>query len=275
VTGQFRVFVDRGRCRNFDLTNTRTMRSLITPTAVLLALATTAQVDVSKMLQERMGGGGVITEDDKFPFVPNEFIGSFRMEMHMYEGEQEQKNSPTNMRYWSSAEKTVNKMEMPDGKGQDMRIMTDLKEKWQYTLMTDDKGRKTAMKSRKKKFTVKEEPGAKDPEITVTTETKTIDGHMCTKTIVKSEDGTWTGWVAKDIKAPFADMARSVGHRGNDKMMRSHKGMNGFPLEFEWVDANGKDRMVCYVKELTTGAVEESVFSLDGYEVMEMPSFGQ
>ncbi len=258
------------------------MRYTLSLLGLSLCLTSTAQTDVAKMLQERMGGGGVIMEEDKSPFVPNEFIGSFRMEMHMFEGEQERKESPTNLRYWSSADKTLNKMEFSSGGSgapeepvRDMRMLTDLKEKWQYTLMTDEEGKKTAMKSKKKKITVKEEPGTKEPVITATTETKTIDGHVCTKTIVKSDDGVWTGWVAKDIKAPFADMARSVGHRGNDKMMRSHKGMHGFPLEFEWVDAKGTDRMVCYVKELKVGPVDAGVFSIDGYEVMEMPSFGQ
>ncbi len=79
----------------------------------------------------------------------------------------------------------------------------------------------------------------------------------------------------KDIKAPFGDMARSVGQRGNDKMMKNYKGMQGFPLEFEWVEAKGKDRMVCYMRELVIGKVDPSVFSLDDYEVTEMPSFGQ
>lgn len=227
------------------------------------------------MLQERMAGGGMKVEDDNSPFVPNEFVGSFRMEMHMFDGAAEKKNSPTNMRYWSTEDKTMNKMEMPDEKGRDMRMMTDLKGKWQYTLMTDEKGKKTAMKSKKKKVTMAEEKATKEPEITVTSETKTIEGHVCTKTIVKTEDGTWTGWVAKDIKAPFGDMARSVGHRGNDKMMKSYKGMQGFPLEFEWVDAKGTDRIVCYMKELKVGPVDAGVFSLDGYEVTEMPSFGQ
>ena len=256
------------------------MRHTLPILGLSLCLTSTAQTDVAKMLQERMGGGGVIMEEDKSPFVPNGFIGSFRMEMHMFEGDQEQKNSPTNMRYWSTEDKTMNKMEIPADPGsspggRDMRIMTDLKEKWQYTLMTDEDGKKTAMKSKKRRITVKEEPGTKEPVITATSETKTIDGHVCTKTIVQSDDGVWTGWVAKDIKAPFADMARSVGHAGNDKMMRSHKGMNGFPLEFEWVDSKGTDRMVCHVKELVVGSVDASVFSLDGYEVMEMPSFGQ
>lgn len=257
----------------------RAFVSLLSASAFLVA---SAQFDMNKMIQEKMakqqGGqgeqGNVKVEDDNDPFVPNTFVGSFRMEMHSFDGDQEKKNSPTNMRYWSAEDKTLNKMEMPDSKGQDMRVMTDLKNKWQYTLMVDDKGRKTAMKSKKKKVTMEEKKDAKEPEITETTETKTIEGHSCTKTIVKTDDGTWTGWVAKDVPAPFGDMARSVGHRGDDKMMKSYKGM-GFPLEFEWVDAKGKDRLVCHVKELKVGAVDQSVFSLDGYEVTEMPSFGQ
>lgn len=251
------------------------MRNLLSLFACSLILSTTAQTDINKMIQERMAGGGMKVEDDTSPFVPNEFIGSFRMEMHMFEGDKEQKNSPTNMRYWSAEDKTMNKMEMPEEKGRDMRIMTDLKNKYQYTLMTDEEGKKTAMKSKKKKVTMNEQKPGKEPEITVTIETKTIEGHVCTKTIVKTEDGTWTGWVAKDIKAPFGDMARTMGHRGDDKMMKSYKDMPGFPLEFEWVDAKGTDRMVCYMKELKVGSVDASVFSLDGYEVMEMPSFGQ
>lgn len=249
------------------------MRTFLILATATFVLNTTAQIDVNKMMQQHMGGGAKVGNDDS-PFVPNEFIGSFRMEMHMFDGTTEQKNSPTNMRYWSAEDKTMNKMEMPDSKGKDMRMMTDLKGKWQYTLMTDEKGKKTAMKSKKKKVSLGEEGKANDAEITETAETKTIEGHTCTKTIVKNDDGTWTGWVAKDIKAPFGDMARSVGHRGDDKMMKSYKGM-GFPLEFEWVDAKGGNRMVCYVKELSVGPVDAGVFSLDGYEVTEMPSFGQ
>lgn len=249
------------------------MRTLITCLSMSIGLLTHAQFDVNKMMQQRMGGAKI--EDDNSPFVPNEFIGSFRMEMHLFDGPTEKKNSPTNMRYWSSEDMTMNKMEMPEREGQDMRMMTDLKGKWQYTLMMDKNGKKTAMKSKKKKVTLSEEKDAKEPEITVTDESKTIEGHVCTKTVVKSEDGTWIGWVAKDIKAPFADMARSVGQRGNDQMMKSYKGMQGFPLEFEWADAKSTDRIVCYMKELKVGPVDPAVFSLDGYEVTEMPSFGQ
>ena len=259
----------------FGPSNLRHMRYLLSLLFCSTFLIVSAQDDLQKMIQERMAASGVKMEDDTSPFVPNEFVGSFRMEMHMFKGTAEAEHSPTNLRYWSSEDMTMNKMEMPSEKGRDMRIMSDLKNKYQYTMMTDEEGKKMAMKSKKKKVTMAEEKTTKEPEITMTSETKTIEGHVCTKTIVKTEEGMWTGWVAKDIKAPFGDMARNVGHSGDDKMMKTYKGMSGFPLEFEWVDAKAGDRMVCYMKELNVGPVNPSIFSLDGYEVMEMPSFGR
>lgn len=269
------------------------MRTTLTLLASIALLSSNAQVDINKMMQERMqqrqaqGGHGdgsgpgsgpgnhVRMEDDNDPFVPNAFIGSFRMEVHHFTGAAEQKNSPTNMRYWSSADMTLNAMEMPEQRGQQMRMLTDLKGKWSYMLMTDEKGKKTAMKSRKKKAVNEGTAnGKQDPVITMTTETKVIEGHACTKVIAVSEDGTWTGWVARDVKSPFLDMTRSIQQRGDDRHMRAMKELDGMPLEFEWVPTDGKSRMLCYIKELVSGKVDASLFSLDGYEVMEMPSFG-
>ena len=245
-------------------------------------LIASAQDDLQKIIQERMAGSGMKIEDDTSHFVPNEFIGSFRMEMHMYKSGVEAEHSPTNMRYYSKEDMTLNKMAMPseDGgktKGRDMSTLTDLKGKWTYMLMTDEEGKQMAMKSKKKKVTMTEDPkeATKEPEITETKETKTIEGHVCTKVIVKTEDGTWTGWVAKDVKAPFEDMTRNMGQRGNKNMTNAYKGVKGLPLEFEWLDKNGTDKMVCFMKDVKSGSVDEGVFSLDGYEVMEMPSFGQ
>ncbi|HMC97483.1 MAG TPA: DUF4412 domain-containing protein, partial [Flavobacteriales bacterium] len=213
---------------------------------------------------------------DTDPFVPNTFIGSFRMEMHRFKDGTEVKDSPTNLHYWSSADMTLMRNVMAEQKkGQDMKILTDLKGKWQYMLTTDEKGKKTAMKSRKKKLVTSEtQADAEKPDINVTSETRMIDGHLCKKVIVTSEDGVWTGWVAEDLPAPFTDMARQI-KTADPAMNRRISAVKGMPLEFEWVDANGKDKMVCYMREVHAGSVDESVFSLDGYEVMEMPSYGQ
>ncbi len=270
------------------------MRTLLTAALLLALFTATAQVDINKIMQGRGqqqagggqgSGGGAGTgsgngraqmQDDNDPFVPNEFIGSFRMEMHHYKGTTEEKGSPSNLRYWSTADQTLVKMELPEAKGQDMRTLTDLKGKWQYMLMDDGNGSRTAMKSRKKKVVMAEPAGThKEPSIVVTTETRTIEGHTCTKMIVTSAEGTWTGWVAKDVKAPFGDMSRNVQQRGNESTMRAMHGMQGMPLEFEWVPADGSGRMVCFIHDLVVGKVDMSLFSLEGYQVVEMPGFGR
>ncbi|MFT3885265.1 MAG: DUF4412 domain-containing protein [Flavobacteriales bacterium] len=256
------------------------MRLLLLSLSTAICCTTlTAQVGVEQMTQERMarpgrGMEGLKVEDDNGPFVPNTFIGSFRMEMHRFKGNVEDKDV-TNLHYWSSSDKTLSQLELPRTQGRTMKTLTDLKGKWSYTLVSDEKGKRTAMKSHKKKVTYTDEAGEKKPEITVTNETRTIEGHTCTKVIAKSENGLWTGWVTKDINIPFSDMIQGVsGPRRNDDA-RQWKDVQGFPLEYEWVYNNGTDKMVVYVKDLKPGPMENSVFSLDGYEVMEMPSFGR
>jgi hypothetical protein len=71
-------------------------------------------------------------------------------------------------------------------------------------------------------------------------------------------------------------MARNV-KTGDPGLTKRMGEMQGFPLEFQWVDVNGKDRMVCYMRDVLLTPPAESLFSLDGYEVTEMPSmtFGQ
>jgi len=251
------------------------MRIQVLSLALVASFIASAQINLGGMMPKPGGGTkGMSVEDDKDPFVPNTFIGSFRMENHLYKNGVEEKNSPTTMRYWSSAEKTLMKTELPDQKGQDMKLLTDLKGKWQYMLMTDDQGQRTAMKSHKKKVVMKDDGKHPAPEVKVTDETKVIDGHTCVKVVSTSSEGTWTGWVAKDLPGPFADMLRNV-KTGDPAMTKRMSELQGFALEFEWADADGKSTMHCYVKEVEVGKVDESVFNLDGYEVTEMPSFGQ
>lgn len=241
---------------------------------LLLAFTTiitaNAQVNLGSMMPKG-SGAGMTVEDDTDPFVPNSFIGSFRMENHMFKNDVEEKNSPVTMRYWATAEQTLIKTEVPEQQGDEMRMLTDLKGKWQYMLLTDTKGKKTAIKTKKKKITVKDEGKRPEPKVTMTEETKVIEGHTCNQIIVENEKGTWIGWVAKDIPAPFADMARNI-KTGDPALTKRMAEMQGFPLEFQWVDANGKDRMVCYMRDVLLTPPAESLFSLDGYEVTEMPS---
>ncbi len=245
------------------------MRTIVLTTlAFLILFPAHAQSDVLKAL------GGVKVEEDNSPFVPNEFIGSFVMAQHSYKGGVERKYSPNNLHYWGSEDKTIIYSADKDGRSDDMRILTDLRAKYTYSMQTDKNGHKTALKMRKKNMTLKGGKEAGTPEVTVTTETKTILGHACVKVVYKDKNGTSTSWVAQDVPAPFGDLVRGLGH-GNVAMQEAMRSFKGFALESEFIDADGKNRSWNVVTELNVGPVDQSIFSLDGYEIQELPSFGQ
>ncbi|MBP8824398.1 MAG: DUF4412 domain-containing protein [Flavobacteriales bacterium] len=252
------------------------MRLALPLLATLLCLHATAQTNPE---QDPAGGlagmaGQVEVVDDNDPFQPNAFSGSFRMEMHLFKDGMEVPEGPGNIHFWSSPEMTLMSMaaQHPStGPTTDMKVLTDFKGKWTYFLMTDPKGTKTAMKSRKKKFITNAGGTSPQGRFTVTKETRIIDGHSCTKVIGTTEDGTWTGWVAKDIAVPFSDLAPSLNRGASAQGGQDWEGLPGFPLEFEMSDKEGRKTMECFVKDLWTGDVDPSVFSMAGFKVMEVP----
>lgn len=243
------------------------LKHFLITAAACCALSTHAQVDINALLQQ--SGAGISMVPDTDPFTPNEFVGSFRMAMTMGDGTAA--GEKQEIQFHSSADKTLAKT-TADGKAPGgMAMLTDHKGKWTYMLMNDGK-QKQAIKMKKMKLVdARADAPADPPEVTVTKETKVIDGHTCTKVIVKNEDGTWTGWVAKDVNTPFAAIARSMGVDKHQNM-QGMEGVAGFPLEYTWEDANGSDRMHCTIKDLKVGKVDEQAFSLEGYQVMEMPA---
>lgn len=228
-----------------------------------------AQVDINALLQQH--GSEVRLVPDTDPYAPNSFVGSFTTEMHFFDGQTEAKESPMNLSIHSSPEKLLIRTAMP-GVQEEMRILIDQKNKFQYILMDAGKGGRMAMKAPKMKVVGDETETKKAADVQVTDEKKTIDGHVCKKMIAKTEDGTWTGWLAQDIDVPFHSFMRDAQHTGADLHADALKGVQGFPLEYEFVSSDGKERVQCFISDLKLGAPEEKVFSLDGYQVMELPA---
>ena len=262
------------------------MRLLIPLCAALLAIPATAQSDADQKALEslRQNGasigsamGDMKIVDDNDPFEPNTFIGSFRMEIHTFKNGEEDKESPMDMSLWSSSDKTLFSFNSAKTQGTDIKMLNDLKGKWSYIMMATSNGNKTAMKTHKKKviYTCDEKGKEKDMSFTVTKETKTIDGHLCKKVIARNEEGTWTAWVAQDIPTPFADLLRSMRQPGQPDRFKSWDGLNGFPMEMTSESIDGKEKSTMYTKDLQLGPVDEHIFSLDGYKMMEIPGMGQ
>ncbi|HMU12854.1 MAG: DUF4412 domain-containing protein [Bacteroidetes bacterium] len=204
---------------------------------------------------------------------PNAFIGSFRMEIHLFKNGKEEEHSPLNMRYWSTSDKLLYEMVLP-GEQQRMRMLTDLRDNHAYTLVDQGDGGRVAMRMKRPGIPVKEESTSEKPKITMTRETRVIEGQTCTKVIAESEEGIWTGWVAMGLKSAFFDMARGMDEQSAQKFKHVGSGITGFPLEYEWVPTTGDERVICTVKDLKPGPVDEKLFDLSGYQVMDMPSFG-
>lgn len=122
------------------------MRTSLTVLSTFLFLTATAQVDINKMIQKRMQqqqsgqpgqsvGGSMV--DDNDPFVPNTFIGSFRMEMHFFKDGAEQKGSPNNMYYSSNEGMTLMHSSAAERPGQEMKKLPHGPER-QVDLHLDD-----------------------------------------------------------------------------------------------------------------------------------------
>lgn len=244
------------------------MRSLLL-SAILLASGTLfAQTGMEQLMQ---AGGNMEMVDDNDPFVPGTFEGSFTMEMSSLEDGKPAMDAPMLVKMTCSPEKTL--MAFTAGEGNEMKMLTDLKGKWTYLMMEVPGGGKMAMKSHKKKIVYTGDEKAATGTVNVTQETKTIDGHVCTKVTGTSEEGSWTAWVAKDLKVDFGAMMGGVPQAASGE--KAWQEVKGFPLEMEMRDKTGKTSMVMHMKDLRVGPVPGSVFSLDGYKVMEMPEMGR
>ena len=105
------------------------MRTLILST-LLISTITVAQTDAEKALIEQYTGAGMpVVEKDDSPFVPNTFIGDFIMDITTMDKKTE-KPQTMSIHYASNAEMTSIRMDAAEMKGQEMTMMTDLKNKW-------------------------------------------------------------------------------------------------------------------------------------------------
>lgn len=263
-------------------------------TALLLSLlvVTAGQNTHAQSLEEMMkkameqsqqnaaggAGAGMTIEENTDPFEPLGFTGSYRMEIHQFKNGTEEKESPMNI----GMVFTDDKMAMtPQGSAKGtMRMIYDLKNKFTYTLMTDENGKRTGMKMKMMKVNMGDADDKKEVDNTKvvrTDEIKTIAGHPCRKYTYSDETGAGEAWIAEDISF---DPSKAMGSMVSGKKVENWQKTpyTGLVMETTWNDANGKEKMVMYCKDLVVGKVDEAVFSTSGYEIMDMsnmPMFGK
>lgn len=256
--------------------------TLFLATSLLFASTAHAQ-SLEEMMNAAMKEAGKGTEvsitENTDPFVPLDFTGSYRMEMHSFKNGTAEKDSPANIKMAMTPERMAMVPLTKSGK-EEVRMVFDLKEKRTYTLMTDAKGKRSGMVMKMMKFNVDgTETGEKEEDVKFerTSDTKVIDGHTCRRYIYSSSEGNGEAWIAEDLKfdimTAFARMAGSMPSQHFKQV-----GFDGLIMENTWNSANGKERMVMYTRDLQLGKVDEALFSTAGYELQDMtniPMFGQ
>ena len=245
------------------------MRNLIALLLFVISSACGAQ-DYEQLMRAHMQQQGITTEPNNDPFEPLVLTGSFRMEMHMFEGGTKGEQM-VHGRYALKEDMVSVEMKLVD-QPEPMRMLFDLRGKWNYVMMSDG-DKRTAMKMRMMKMT---KAGATmEPEKTTFERTdarKTIDGHGCRKYIGSSSQGTWEAWVAEGLKLDVVKAMRQIsGDKGLDQW-EGLKDVGGTALEVTWIKKETGEKMIATLHEVKTGQVDEALFSLEGYTVMEMPN---
>lgn len=161
-----------------------------------------------------------------------------------------------------------------------VKTILDKKEKTMAILIDKDGANKIAMVQKMPDAEETTGKTSKDAKITVTSETKIIEGYTCKKVIAESDESTTTMWVTDELGLSYSDMFGMMSSgRGPASYMspnlQNYKDVKGIPLE---MNINSKDtsegETVITLKNIKKETVDASVFDTKGYQVMDMKNTG-
>lgn len=257
------------------------MKNILLPLLALLAtvnLPAQSMEELMKKAMEQQGGQNKVTvEENKDPFTPLNFTGSYRMEVNSFKNGKEEKDSPMNVVMGFKSDGMA--MVPNTGAKEETRMVFDLKNKLMYTLITDDNGQRTGIKMKMMKVNVEGSDDATDSDtkVTRTNETKSIEGRTCRKYTYSDKEGSGEAWLAEDLKWDMmAVMKQMMGGKGAEGWQKT--GMDGLMMENTWTSKDGKKKVVMHTRDLVQGKVNDALFSTAGYEIQDMsafPMFGQ
>lgn len=179
---------------------------------------------------------------------------------------------PMLMKFYSSGTKMVIKPQIAGAGG--MSVLLDEATKKQY-LMMDNAGQKMAMVMNYTDQMNKATETATETKVTVTNETKTIDGYKCKKIIAESAESKSDIWLTEDFGMNYADLykimsASGNGPQGKQNQLPAMKDVKGFPVEMV-VNYKAKQETVnIRIKNISKAEISPSMFSLEGYQMMDM-----
>ncbi|MDB4286073.1 DUF4412 domain-containing protein [bacterium] len=214
---------------------------------------------------------------DPGDFTPNEFIGSLHMEIIQKKKGKVTKNGASSRNFYIAEFQTAIQTLNPDGSN--VIMIVDKRDNTTIMKM-DDKGDKVATKMKMPKVTVDMEDtyNEENYKVTKTSDTKTIDGHLCTKYIIDSEETTTTAWITNEVEMDHRTLTSFVNIKGKGgKSMGSSQsnlyGVEGLALESHTTHKNKDESYEMFIKNIVVGTVSKDPFNLDGYQVTDLTQF--
>lgn len=199
-----------------------------------------------------------------FPLVAQDL--SFTMEMTSTK-----QQDPMIMKVVSKGNKIALTPQVAGTQGQ-MKIIVDHGAKKQYMLM-DANGQKMAMAMDMTDIEKAIEE-SKDPKITITKESKVIDGYKCTKVITETAETNSEMWLTEDLGLNYGDLYKMVSSnkspQGSNYGIPAMKNIKGFPVQMVITDKKKNEPMNINIKNISKAKVDEKAFSLAGYQMMDM-----
>ncbi|MDQ3052117.1 MAG: DUF4412 domain-containing protein [Bacteroidota bacterium] len=152
-----------------------------------------------------------------------------------------------------------------------MTILVDNSAGKQYVLMNAN-GQKMAMAVNLNDVQ-KSTDIAKEPKVTLTKETRVIDGYKCTRVITETDDQKTDLWITQDVGMQYADFYKmfnaSKGPQGAMMKIPELKNVKGFPVEIVSTDKKKGETLTLKIQNISKAKVDQKLFSLEGYTLMD------
>lgn len=119
---------------------------------------------------------------------------------------------------------------------------------------------------------------AKNPKITRTGKTKMIEGYKCEQVLMEDDDSNVDAWITDALGFNPIDFMGAV--KGSDKdysVEKLYKGWmkNGVSMETTIAKKDKSSVITMQLKNIKKETVSASLFSTDGYQIMDMSQMGR
>lgn len=223
----------------------------------------------------------VVKDNSPYEAIPNEFIGSFQMKMAVSKKGKADKNGPTYVTYAFEQWRTGIMIESPETEADGVVMIVNIKDNTMTTKMSDE-GKLTAVTMKRPRYKTIVESKDEEHEITITPtdDYETINGYRCRKYLMESPDGNGEFWITTELDMDYTTLMQSMNVMAQQKKggistpAANIYGIDGFPMRSSMTTEDGEE-ITTEMQYVKPGQVDQKVFDLSGYEVMDLSSFGR